>query len=183
MRIPYRYAMAAFLLAASATACSQETSAPPAEANPAPEQPAPATPEPAQQTQAKPEPAKAPPPQKAPAEEPKTGIVVTSEDASSRCILPLVVTAVDGTAVAEGQPSDRFEFEPGEHTFAGYGAGDPSQCATFAAEGGLPIPEGGRIGEGTLQLNVEAGKEYYLGVDVRSKDESRWKVVAWKIKH
>ena len=117
-------------------------------------------------------------------EEAATGLVVTSEDQSQRCILALVVTEVNGQAIEEGQPSDRFEFEPGQHTVSGYGGGDPSQCATFAAEGGLPVPgEGERIGESTLKLNVEAGKEYYLGVDVRSKDKSRWKVVAWKIKH
>lgn len=112
------------------------------------------------------------------------GVVVTSEDASKRCILALVVTAVDGQKVAEGQPTDRFEFEPGPHSISGYGAGDPGQCATFAAEGGLPVPaEGTHIGESTLSLDVEAGKEYFLGVDVRSKDESRWKIVAWKINH
>ncbi len=116
------------------------------------------------------------------AEEEEKGLVLTFEDQSHRCILGMVVTAVDGRALEEGEPSDRFEFEPGEHTISGYGVGDPAKCATFAADGGLPIPEG-PIGESTLKLDVEPGKEYSLGVDVRSKDTARWRVVAWKIKH
>lgn len=111
------------------------------------------------------------------------GIVLTSEDQSQRCILPLIVTAVDGEEVQEGAPSDRFEFDPGPHSISGYGGGDPSQCATFSAEGGTAVAEGERIGEGTARLNVEAGKEYSLGVDVRSPDRKSWKIVTWKIKH
>lgn len=159
MKIPFRQVLAFALMAGSASALAQESAEPSA---PAPQAAAAA---------------------KAPAEKPKTGLVVTSEDASARCMLPLVVTAVDGKPIAEGQTSDRFEFEPGEHSLSGYGAGDPGKCATFAAEGGLPIPEGGQIGESTLKLNVEAGKEYYLAMDVRSKDKAHWKVVVWKLNH
>ncbi|MEJ8567375.1 hypothetical protein [Elongatibacter sediminis] len=116
------------------------------------------------------------------AEDAASGIVVTSDDQSQRCILPLVVTAVDGQEVEDGAPTDRFEFEAGTHSISGYGAGDPALCKTFAAEGGLPVPEG-PIGQSTLKFNVEAGKAYYLGVDVRSDNTDRWKIVTWKIKH
>ncbi len=117
------------------------------------------------------------------AEDAEKGVVVTSEDLSQRCIMALVVTAVDGTEVDDTDASGRFEFEPGVHSISGYAGGDPSQCETFAAEGGVALAEGQRIGESTLKLDVEAGKEYYLGVDTRSKDQSRWKIVAWKINH
>jgi hypothetical protein len=164
MKIPFRQVLAFALMAGSGSALGQESAAP---AAPAPQAAA----------------AEQAPAEKAPAEKPKTGLVVTSEDASARCMLPLVVTAVDGKPIAEGQPSDQFEFEPGEHSLSGYGAGDPGKCATFAADGGLPIPEGGQVGESTLKLNVEAGKEYYLAMDVRSKDKSHWRVVVWKLNH
>ena len=169
MKIPFRQVLALALMAGSASALAQESAA---QAAPAP-----------QAAAAEQAPAQKAPAGKAPAEKPKTGLVVTSEDASARCMLPLVVTAVDGKPIAEGQPADRFEFEPGEHSLSGYGAGDPGKCATVAAEGGLPIPEGGQIGESTLKLNVEAGKEYYLAMDVRSKDKALWKVVVWKLNH
>lgn len=111
------------------------------------------------------------------------GLVVTSEDLSERCILSVVVTAVDGKEVKETDVTDRFEFEPGQHSISGYGGVDPSLCATFAGESPVVLTDGERIGESTLKFPVEAGKEYYLGVDVRSTDRSKWKIVTWKVVH
>jgi hypothetical protein len=116
------------------------------------------------------------------AEEGATGVVVTTEGLSERCILTLVLTSVDGEEV-DAESSGTFDLEPGPHHFGGYAGDDPTLCATFNDENAIAISEGDRIGEGEMTLNVAAGKEYYLGVDVRSRDKSKWKIVAWKIKH
>lgn len=117
------------------------------------------------------------------AAEPETALIVTSEDLSERCILSLVVTEVDGKTVSEADETGQFEFEAGEHSVSGYGGVDPTKCATFSGDDGIVLTEGEKIGQSSLKFKVEPGKEYYLGVDVRSKDRSTWKVVVWKIKH
>lgn len=116
------------------------------------------------------------------AEQAETAMVFASEGALQRCMLPVVVTSIDGEEVTEG--SDSFELEAGSHTITGYGYGDASQCATFSGDDGLPVPgEDARVGESTLKLDLEAGKKYFLGIDVRSKDTSNWKLVVWKLIH
>ncbi|HLF32067.1 MAG TPA: hypothetical protein VI566_13700 [Xanthomonadales bacterium] len=118
------------------------------------------------------------------AAEPTTGAVVTNEGWAVHCILRMVVTAVDGVAVTEGQAVDRMEFEPGAHTVSGYASDDDrSPCVTFSGEKAVVVAEGERIGESTATVNVVAGKEYFLGVDVRSADKKAWKIVPWKINH
>ncbi len=105
-------------------------------------------------------------------------VVVTNEGLVERCILPLVVTSMDGEAVEED--AGRYEVEAGSHTFSGYAQGDFSACATIADAGlGADSP----IGEGSTTVNVPAGKEYFLGLDVRKADKSTWKVVTWRINH
>lgn len=113
----------------------------------------------------------------------KPGVVVTSEDASQRCMLPLVVTAVDGKKLKDTQSSGRFEFEPGKHSVTGYGGGNPTMCASFAAKHSKLATEGAMLGASTLNLDVISGKEYFLAIDIRSDDPAKWKMVAWKIKH
>ena len=110
---------------------------------------------------------------------PEPSVVVTSEGLVDRCILPLVITKVDGESVDED--SGRYEFDDGRsHSFSGYAQGDFSACATIAdANLGADSP----IGEGTTSVNVPAGKEYFLGLDVRKSDPKTWKIVTWRINH
>jgi hypothetical protein len=116
--------------------------------------------------------------------EPTTGTVITDEGWVERCILAMVVTAVDGVAITDADPVEKIEFEPGEHTVSGYANDeDRSPCATFSGDNAVVVPEGTRIGESTVTVNVVAGKEYFLGVDVRSTDQKNWKIVTWKINH
>lgn len=118
------------------------------------------------------------------AAQPATGAVVTNEGWMERCILRMVVTAVDGVAVTEGQAVDRIEFEPGSHTVSGYASDDDrSPCATFAGDKAVVVAEGERIGEDTATVDVVTGKEYFLGVDTQSADKKTWKIVTWKINH
>jgi len=117
------------------------------------------------------------------AEDPEMAVVVTSEHLAQRCVLSVVVTAVDGVEVKDSDQTGRFEFEPGEHTVSGYGGDDPSLCANFNGEDAVEIAEGERMGESTATFEVVAGKTYYLGVDVRKKDKGTWKIVTWKINH
>ncbi len=113
------------------------------------------------------------------AAEPEPGVVVTSEGLVERCILPLVITKVDGEDVEED--AGRYEFEAGSsHSFSGYAQGDFGTCATIAdAKLGADSP----IGEGTTTVSVPAGKEYFLGLDVRKSDPKTWKIVTWRINH
>lgn len=116
--------------------------------------------------------------------EPTTGTVVTDQGWVERCILAMVVTAVDGVAITDADPVEKIEFEPGEHTVSGYANDeDRSPCATFSGDKAVVVPEGTKIGESTVTVNVVAGKEYFLGIDVRSTDQKKWKVVTWKINH
>jgi hypothetical protein len=117
------------------------------------------------------------------ADDAEKAVVITSEHLAQRCILSVIVTAVDGVPVKDTDPSGRYEFEPGEHSISGYGGDDPSLCSTLAGEDAVEVAEGDRIGDSTLKFDVVAGKSYWLGIDVRSKDKSSWKVVTWKIHH
>ncbi len=112
------------------------------------------------------------------AAEPEPAVVVTSEGLVDRCILPITVTSVDGEEVEED--AGRYEFEAGSHSFSGHSQGDFSACATIAEAGlGADSP----IGEGSTTVNVPAGKEYFLGLDVRKADPATWKIVTWRINH
>jgi len=120
------------------------------------------------------------------AEEAATGLVVTTEALPERCILGVVITQVDGEDIAEDSDG-RFELEAGSHTFSGYGViseeGEEIElCATFA-DNSVTVSPGDELGKGSMSVDVTAGKEYYLGLDVRRADKSTWKIVAWKIKH
>jgi hypothetical protein len=109
---------------------------------------------------------------------PEPGVVITSEGLVEKCILPLVVTKLDGEDLEED--AGRYEFESGSHSFSGYSQGDFSACATIATAGlGADSP----IGEGSTTVTVPAGKEYYLGLDVRKSDPATWKIVTWRINH
>lgn len=110
--------------------------------------------------------------------EAEPAVVVTSEGLVEKCILPLVITQVDGENLDED--AGRYEFDAGNHSFSGYAQGDFSACATIAEAGlGAESP----IGEGSTTVNVPAGKEYFLGLDVRKADPKTWKIVTWRINH
>lgn len=110
--------------------------------------------------------------------EAEPAVVITNEGLVERCILPLMITEVDGEAIEED--AGRYEFDAGSKTFSGYAQGDFSACATIADAGlGADSP----IGSGTTTVNVPAGKEYFLGLDVRKADKKTWKVVTWRINH
>ena len=109
--------------------------------------------------------------------EAKPAVVVTDKGLVERCILPLVITEVDGEAVED---AGRYEFEAGSKSFSGYAQGDFAACATIADAGlGADSP----IGSGSATVSVPAGKAYYLGLDVRKSDPKTWKVVTWRIDH
>lgn len=178
MNTMMRNLLAAVLVVGMSTVAAQETTPAAAEAAKAAAPAAPAKPE-AAEAAAPAEAAKteAPP-------EPTTGTVVTDQGWVERCILAMVVTAVDGVAITDADPVEKIEFEPGEHTVSGYANDeDRSPCATFSGDKAVVVPEGTKIGESTVTVNVVAGKEYFLGVDVRSTDQKKWKVVTWKINH
>ena len=116
-----------------------------------------------------------------------TGVVVTTEGLPERCILAVVITEVDGEDVTGVENEGRFELEAGKHSFSGYGVvgedgTDVEMCATFA-DNAIAVNPGDELGKGSMTVDVKAGKEYYLGLDVRRADKSTWKIVAWKIKH
>jgi len=105
-------------------------------------------------------------------------VVITNEGLLDRCILPLVITRVNGEAVEED--AGRYEFEPGNQSFSGYAQGDFVECSTITDAGlGADSP----IGEGSTTVNVPSGKEYFLGLDVRKSDPGTWKIVTWRINH
>jgi hypothetical protein len=44
----------------------------------------------------------------------------------------------------------------------------------------VAITEGDHIGS-SITVDVVSRKKYYLGIDMRSRDKSKWKIVTWKI--
>ena len=115
----------------------------------------------------------------APAADAKPGIVVTNEGNLEKCILPLHITEVDGKAVE--QDSGRYELPAGKHTFKGFAEGEFEACSIMVDAG---LSTGARVGEGaTTTVDVPAGKEYFLGLDVRKSDPKTWKIVTWRINH
>ncbi len=111
------------------------------------------------------------------APEAEPAVVVTNQGLVERCILPLVITEVDGEAVED---TGRYEFEAGSKSFSGYAQGDFSACATIADAG---LGDDNPIGNGSTTADVPAGKTHYLGLDVRKADPKTWKVVTWRIDH
>lgn len=109
--------------------------------------------------------------------EARPAVVVTNMGLVERCILPLVITEVDGEAVED---AGRYEFEAGSKSFSGYAQGDFASCATIADAG---LGEDNPIGSGSTTVDVPSGKAYYLGLDVRKADPKTWKVVTWRIDH
>jgi len=111
--------------------------------------------------------------------EPEPAVVVTNEGLVEKCILPLVVTEVDGKAVEKD--TGRYELAAGSHAFSGYAEGDFMGCTTMD---NARLSAGGRVGDGsTITVDVPAGKEYFLGLDVRKDDPKTWKIVTWRINH
>jgi hypothetical protein len=110
------------------------------------------------------------------------GLVITSIDMSQNCILSLVVTAVDGKELKDTDPSGRFEFEPGEHTISAYGGGNPGLCPSFSSGTQRDALNSGRIAEGTITIDVEAGQEYFVGAEIGSRDPEEWKIKVWRTK-
>lgn len=107
-----------------------------------------------------------------------SALIVTSEGWLERCMLPLVITSVDGEEISEDP--GRYELEAGSHSFKGYAKGDFTACETIAAAG---IGADEVVGEGSVTVDIPAGKDYYLGLDVRKPDRSTWRIVTWKISH
>lgn len=105
-------------------------------------------------------------------------LVVTSEGWVERCMLPLAITSMDGEEVTDDP--GRYEVEAGTHSFEGYSQGDFSACETIAAAG---IGADEVVGKGSVTVDIPAGKDYYLGLDVRKADKSTWRIVTWRITH
>lgn len=99
--------------------------------------------------------------------------VITSHSDGVNCIAPVAIKKIDGRE-ATVQPMG-FWIEPGEHTFSGSAVIDTSFCKTLDTN-----PDRHRVQP--LQVNLEAGVDYYIGVDHSSRDREDWKLVVWKIK-
>jgi hypothetical protein len=111
---------------------------------------------------------------------PETGIVITNEGMVEKCILPLVITEVDGKAVEKD--SGHYELAAGKHTFNGHAReGDYMACETIVA---VNLSADGLVGSGSsTTIDLPAGKEYFLGFDLRKQDPKTWKIVTWRINH
>ncbi|MDA3933944.1 MAG: hypothetical protein PF630_06415 [Gammaproteobacteria bacterium] len=102
------------------------------------------------------------------------GLVVTSVDREAANIYSVYAVAVDGQELARRE--NALWLKPGEHTIKAINK-------TTMNRNFVPGLRGDRSREAIepLTLNVEAGKNYYVGLKANSGRRSDWKLVVWQV--
>ena len=99
-------------------------------------------------------------------------MVITSGVQSAKCISPVHVTNIDGREVL--LPENGFDIDPGKHSVKGRALIDTSVCRTVGAGSD-------RYNVAALEVDFEAGKTYFLGLDHSAPNRKDWKYVIWKV--
>lgn len=102
------------------------------------------------------------------------GLVVTSVDREAANIYSVYAVAVDGQELARRE--NALWLKPGEHTIKAINK-------TTMNRNFVPGLRGDRSREAIepLTLNVEAGKNYYVGLKADGGKRSDWKLVVWQV--
>ena len=99
-------------------------------------------------------------------------MVITSGVQSAKCISPVHVDNIDGRAVL--LPEIGFDIDPGKHSIKGRALVDTSVCRVVGAGSD-------RYNVEPLEVEFEAGKTYFFGLDHSAPNRGDWKYVVWKV--
>jgi hypothetical protein len=97
--------------------------------------------------------------------------VITQNGVQSRCISPVRVYEIDGQTTSVSQQG--FFLDGGTHSLKAQGVGGGAGCPVLRIPPTYIIPP--------LELDFEAGKTYYIGLDHSARTVDQWRVVAWKV--
>lgn len=98
--------------------------------------------------------------------------IITSAEKPAECIAAVHVNRIDDREVKVQKLG--FEIEPGVHTLSARALIDTSLCKAVGIGTGMEKV-------GPLEVNLEAGKTYYLGYDHSAPHRRDWKLVIWKV--
>lgn len=99
------------------------------------------------------------------------GRVITQNGIQAQCISPVRVYEINGQTTSV--PSQGFFLEAGSHVLKAQGVGGGAGCPVLRVPPNYVIPP--------LELEIEAGKTYYVGLDHSARRVDQWRVVAWKV--
>ncbi|MCF6263582.1 MAG: hypothetical protein L3J24_08380 [Xanthomonadales bacterium] len=107
------------------------------------------------------------------------GRIVTNigKPVSEACLLEVEVDNIDGNNVV--RPPYSFAIEPGSHTIKTRYAKklvNRGNCLNSNVSRNI-----NRYRIEPLELEVEAGKSYYIALDATDRDARNWKLVVWKV--
>ncbi len=101
-----------------------------------------------------------------------TAQVITSGVQSTKCISPVHVNSIDGRTVQ--LPQLGFDIDPGKHSIKGRALIDTSVCRVVGVGSD-------RYNVEPLEVEFEAGKTYFFGLDHSAPNRGDWKYVVWKV--
>ena len=98
--------------------------------------------------------------------------IVTSVNRPVDCLFSVVVYNINGKEV--NKPPLAFNLEPGKYTLKAQASFDRKQCSPTAKIAKI-------IRIDPLELEVEAGKSYFLAYNASSPDYKDWKMEVYKV--
>lgn len=101
------------------------------------------------------------------------GKLVSDVERSTQKLFPVSIVEVNGQNIAPRESG--LNLKPGHYTITVGNAKVDTQLA-----GATSRSVHNRESQNTIELEVEAGKTYYLAMKADGSDRSQWKVVNWK---
>ena len=97
--------------------------------------------------------------------------IVTMHSKPAQCLSPVQIWRVDGERVYVHR--NGFNIEPGTRSLNGRAFLDTSFCKPIHGRTSEPLPD--------LEVDFEAGKTYYIGLDHSARNFNDWRLVVWKV--
>jgi len=104
------------------------------------------------------------------------GRVIALVDRTAQDLRAVEIDEVDGHRVG-GPRRDVAWLAPGTYTLTLTGAVVDERFTTALSRPSQPLAEGAN----TLELDIEAGKTYYIALDTSASNRKDWRHVVWKV--
>lgn len=101
------------------------------------------------------------------------GVLVSNVEQSTQKLFPVTIQAINGETIA-GRDMGLY-LKPGQYSITVGNARVDPQLA-----GATGYSSRNQHTQNEIELNVEAGKTYYLAMKADGSDREQWKVVNWK---
>jgi len=101
------------------------------------------------------------------------GRLITSVGKLASCIFPVEVSRIDGKNVSPGR--QMFTLSAGVHTIEARAVVDVGICVHIKRSAS-------RAKIGPITIQIETGKDYYLGLNVNATRRKDWKLEVWRVK-